>query len=278
MIVEGKQDRAALLRHLVPSALVKVANGKDRLIAAYDGLESHLREQVIFLIDCDDEVPQRLKGKLDLVISSNRDMDADLVIEMGAFSTAALAVLGEQGESGGWVAEAAQLGLSRSLSLAVAMGIVVKFARERGLPCRVKIARKGIDRPLSLEDLEDVDFHQAAPISISRVANSFGRAMEWGDRDIRLVLDSSEALFATPCAAHGVRCEECMSKTFANGHQVVDALAGFLSTVHGAEITAPELARALRLAVTPSHVSEWNVAKRIRDWQTVTGLELIQAA
>ena len=84
VVVEGPTDRNALFPFLMPTVVVIPANGKNQVLHAFTELETSLRNAVLFLVDCDGGVDPRFKGHVELVISSNRDTEADLLFELGA--------------------------------------------------------------------------------------------------------------------------------------------------------------------------------------------------
>ena len=97
MVVEGASDRSALYPFVVPTAWVVPAYGKEQVLCAYDELEAPLRNGTLFIADCDGGVDARYKGNADLVITTNRDIEADLLFELQALERVALDVLAAHG-------------------------------------------------------------------------------------------------------------------------------------------------------------------------------------
>ena len=183
LIVEGLSDKRALLPFVDGSVAVIPADGKDKLLAAYVGLTDKERRHIAFVLDCDGSTPSELKGLHDLVITTNRDVEADLIFELRAFQHYCLELLAHVYDSPLEVDREASTIVSMAAHISGILGAVVTVGGGEGL--RLKVADGNRRRRLRLSDLPELRGWLADPhvVGADEVAAAVARRLAWTDRD-----------------------------------------------------------------------------------------------
>lgn len=278
VIVEGSSDKRALSAFLNPDAVTIPANGKDFLIHAYDFLEARLRRGVIFLLDCDGRVDQRFKGNIDLVLTSNRDMEADLVFELNAVRRLAHEFLAPAASSAGEIEGFVASITADACTLSGTIGLTRDAAKEHGLPVRIRDHVTGKKRKVGLLDLSEAT-RWAADIRIfgvGELTNALGGFLGWTREQMAFVSGRSATVANAPCIKHSVNtCWPCLRRSNCNGHDLVDALYLVLCARHRIDTRVEEVARALRMGIGPESLAAWTVARRISAWEAANECSVI---
>jgi len=262
----------------VDTAQVVPASGKDHVLRAFDELEDHLRAETVFIVDCDGGIEDRYKGSRELVITTNRDIEADILFELNALPRLALDVLAGRANNPSSVQALADDALSQAATLATFIGLVHSAAIALTLPTKV-IGANGRRQKFRLTDLAELH-HRVQTNGLrdaEAVANAVAPLVGWDTDDVNAVSAKAAASAQQPCAEHGRRgCSQCLRRAYCNGHQLVDALGAVFATRHGVRMTRPELERAVRLAADPTRVPAWKVAERVRDWGVAVGIQILR--
>jgi hypothetical protein len=270
LVVEGITDKRALFPFLAPDVVVVPADGKDKLIRTFEELEAELRPGVLFLLDCDGGIEQRLKGHLDLIITTNRDLEADLMFELRALERVAYEHLSSFVEAPGDLEPVVSRLLADASVLTAMIGIVQGAAVRLGFSMRVIDARTGDRRRLRLTDLQPVRswLNDVASLELRDVANVVGQVVGWPRADKDAVSIAAEEVGIINCARHDeVRCFGCWKMSHCNGHLLTQATALAFDVYHRVRVDVKDLDRALRIAADTTLIPEWDVARRIRRWE-----------
>jgi len=244
----------------------------------YDELEAPLRNGTLFIADCDGGVDARYKGNADLVITTNRDIEADLLFELQALERVALDVLAAHGPNPRSVQRMGAAALELASRLAVSLGLLQTTAITLGLPTRVIDAGSGGRRRFRLADVAGIDARLAGGVapSVAELASEVGPLVGWTPAQKARIVGSARGVGQTRCTEHRTQhCLICLRRTQCNGHHLVDAISIVLSARHGARIGSVELNRALRVAADRSQLGSWGVVRRARAWEAGSGMKVI---
>jgi hypothetical protein len=262
--VEGHRDRKALLPLASDGAYIVPAGGREKLVFAFEELAEEFRDRVLFILDCDGGVEVRLKGRPGLVITSNRDMEADLVLELNAVEAVILQVANVCDIPNGRALSTHVV--SQACDLSAAFGAVLAGAWACGYP--TKIGGKGGRRPhtVTLLDIDDHWSSGALTKTSQELADRVAAVIPWDGEERGMVVDWMEAARGKACRRHGfVKCSSCWYRSYSRGHDLVDALGIVLTTLANVKIEA--LDELLRLGLDRSRVGDWSVARRVRSWE-----------
>jgi len=277
-IVEGVSDRAALMPHFAGEVVLKAAKGREKLLSAYFGLESSLRSPVVFIFDCDGNTPLELKGQVDLVISSNRDMEADLIFDLNAFHGVTQDYLGRIYEDTAVVRAHTEAAVEQASEMSTDLGLILKGAKAMGLTTHIKRPRAGIDRVITVTDVNDAafDFSSRRPSDLSTLSQAVGTVLGWGQLDIEEISKRANSEYETHCARHETVCGRCRKRQLANGHHLVDALSLILDRVHGQIVSPSLVASGLRMSPSPLALKSWVVLRRLKAWEDASGMRVLR--
>lgn len=277
LVVEGITDKRALMPLLDPSVVVIPADGKDKLVAAFDGLTGSHRNGVAFILDCDGETHRRLKGHLELVITTNRDVEADLILIVGAFRRVAFELLAQHFDARKQIEDAAEAIVDDASFFATKFGLVRVTAVRLGL--RVKLQdcvtrRKRAIRPSDLVELSDMLMH-SGQVSIDEISTGVGAILGWSDQQVAQVVEACVSVRKGFCIRHGERCVPCQTQRYCGGHVLVDVLPALVLLRYGVVTNARVLDSHLRIASSSCDLAVWGVPERLRKWQEFSGQPLM---
>jgi len=267
VVVEGTTDRSAIFPFLESNVVVIPGNGKDQVLRAFSDLEPSLRHGVLFIVDCDGGVDPFFKGHLELVISANRDIEADLLFELGALERVALSILSTVAANPQDAVETAHSLLVSASMVAVGFGVIRTAAQSASLPVRVLDARTGLRRRLTVFDAPSVvgaPVHDSAE-AVAELLREMGSLLKWSGSDQTSVAELTHQILRTPCTLHGSStCLVCQQNRYCGGHDLVESLSLFLRIRHNIRLPASDLDRDLRIAADRSRLSSWRVVQRGR--------------
>ena len=275
LVVEGSTDRSVLLPFASESTIIVVSRGKDRLVPAYQQLAPGLRHSVLFVLDCDGNTPGHLKGKEDLVLSTNRDLESDLIFELDVLQRVVLEILADRVESLASARAVTDQLVAAAADYATSLGIVQDSARCLKLPVRVVDALTGRKRRLRPSDLVGINKALSGDTLVDcyEVAKDAAAVLGWSASQYRRVEGAIQRTEQNECTRHrSVGCLTCRRMRHCNGHSLVDALARALFVVEGHRMPAEELDRLLRVASTGAVVDNWAVLARVKRWQQARGI------
>lgn len=269
IVVEGSSDRRALYPFLHPKTVVVAANGNYHVVSAFDGLETDVRKGILFILDCDGTVDERLKGHRELVITTNRDIEADLLFELDGLTRVAYSVLGGAVSREEIDTQVRDL-LRFARQLTSTIGLIQTSARSLGLRVRVASRSSGQRRPLRLRDVRDIPQWAARLYrpSILEAAKAIANSTGWSEEDVEAVAGRAVELRESICKPHSrSACASCRYMTHCNGHYLVEAISLALTQHHSVRISAEELDRSVRIAADPRRLGDWQVVRRIQAWE-----------
>lgn len=276
LVAEGGGDKVALTRHLDSSVRVKVAGGRETLVAAYLELEAHYRDRVVFVADCDGDTDQTLKGQVDLVISQNRDIQADHGLSLGALQPSLEVFLSPQYESQAQLRAVAENAAHAIRRVARVLTLLVVVAARHGLPTQVKVRGVG-KRVLSAINLDAVvDWKSGTVPSVEAYAVEAGRLLAWSMDDVELVRTRIEALLVEACRRHSLStCDDCLDCTYIGGHQLIAASESYIVRTLGSQLGENEVSNLLYACANGTLLDSWDVYRRLRVWSDASGFVIV---
>ncbi|MFD2082935.1 hypothetical protein [Actinopolymorpha cephalotaxi] len=255
------------------------ANGKTEVVRVFDGLGRRHRQGVLFIVDCDNEIEDRLKGHSEFVISANMDIDADLVFELSALDRVATECLADRLLDGDELRVATSELLIGATELSIGVTVVQQAARRRRLPTKV-VSDMGGRREFRVRDLSDelLDEIGSGDSFVRKLAADMANLIEWSDRELRLITAEAVDMYGKPCGPHGIdHCIECHRRSSCRGHTLVQAISVVLKKRHNVSIGVPVLESLLRTGADRRRLEGWEVARRIRRWEDVSGYKVLAA-
>lgn len=259
---------------LAPTVRIVPAHGKSVLLEAYDGLVgSGFDQKMFFLMDCDNDTPDNRKGMHDLAVTCHRDLEADLLFSLDAFDRVAIDFLSAVHYELSAIESVAERTLERALNLAAMCSVVRDAARSCALRVRFTDPHSGHRRVARPDDLR-AQLPSATNLTLDLVANAMGGVIGWTRDEVQGVLAASPGIVSCPHTSEG--CSACRLLTFCNGHDAVQALAYMLTTETGIYVGAKEVEAQLRVGLDRRRVEHWPVGKRIRKWESRTGVRLLR--
>lgn len=280
VVVEGSTDRRALTSMLARRARIVPANGRDIVLGAYRALQSNPLDRCLFVADCDGNFPDDLKGLSDLIITSHRDIEADLMFELRGHERISMEYLGEAMLPIEETYLRSDEAFSLCSSVVYRLGITKDAARGLGLRLRYLDVNRGQRIRISLADLPSAQSwlgREEAP-GFDEIVQDMAFVLGWSDEEARRVESMADLTESALCRTHtNPICTPCLNRRFCNGHDMVIAFALHLEVRLGQEVSAREIDRHLRLGADRTLITRWNVAERIRRWEMVRGLPVLAA-
>jgi hypothetical protein len=231
----------------------------------------------LVLIDCDGEVPDELKGLPDLIISANRDLEADLLLELNALRRYAMDLVADSAVNRAEAEARIATTLERALAVAAELERVRRAARASGVTTRLLDPVTGRRRKVAARDLPVAAtwLSTADRVSTADVVQAYGAAAGWSPEDEDLVIQATRHTVATPCVPHGARqCAPCEYRALCVGHDLVELVAQALRDETGWTLELTEVDRGLRVASDRQLVADWCVSVRGRRWAEGAGVVL----
>lgn len=247
-MVEGDSDRRVLRGLCVTPKQIVVSTNKVLSLDAYAQMNSRDRQRMVFVVDCDDDIPPQVRGA-NLIITKHLDLEADL-LDLGVLEGVVAEVVKDATED--TIPEIAKELLRLAVRLAAPVGRMRKAARGLG------IAMKAIE-PWRIDfesfDCEDGIDQDQAFNEVSRRA-ALTRHQE---KQMLGELSSVPGGFAV-----------------CNGHDLIAAVEHVLRTKYRVpKAVARGIDSMVHLAFRPSHANCWVVVERLRRWEAKTGRRLL---
>lgn len=275
VIVEGDDDRRAIFPFLSGPVVVVPAGGKTNVLAAYQQLEIKFRAGVVFIVDCDGSLAEPMKGRVDLVITTNRDIEADLLLELKAFDRVADEYLSPEATDPAELANLSIELLDIAADLAHHIGVLQASAAGLGLRTR-RLGKAKNGGKIRVFDLPSAEaMASGSPRDLDALATDLAALTGWSPVEREAVIELAEQHLQEECAHSAQCCSDCRRQRHANGHHLVDCVTATLANHSSTDIAASEVAHALRIGADRSLVSGWEVAKRLQRWQDERGLVLL---
>jgi hypothetical protein len=253
MIVEGDADRRFFAPRWVSVSNVVVASNKTLVMDAHGGMLEQDRGRILCLVDCDDDVARgTLRGAPDLIITTNADMEADLVAQ-GAIRAVVAQVVQGALSSEERLDEIAHEVIDRSGACTIPLGRLRRAARVAGIALEF--------RPWEF-DYEGVRARGATEID---------------EAAVRVELQRRAGLTASQMA----RIERNLAAmrtdySICNGKDVIAACASVLRTDYGVpRRRLDNLDDMVRLGIGQAEFEAWDVARRVRRWEDAHGTRVL---
>jgi hypothetical protein len=254
LVVEGATDKKLFRRLCNDPQQILVTDGKSILLDAHASMQSGDSGKIVFLVDCDGDVPTGiLKGEPDLIVTRYSDLEADLVALGGLVPIVGELLPASRMPPDDKLAAVADEVKGYAVRLAIPIGRVRRAARLLGI---------------SLKDLKSWEIDFMALRSESGSAD-LGRAIHAVTRCVSLTSSQEQRLRKTATGVAG-GYEIC------NGHDLVSAIETVLRIDYGVHRRKVQsLDSMLRMAMYPGTCSEWDVVRRLRRWQEIHGRSLL---
>lgn len=249
VIAEGSDDRK-LLGRVIPRYQILPAGGRRRLLEAYEAVGAAEAERILFVADCDYDVPAgTLRGHPNLVLTDNPDVEADLV------------GLGVVRELVSQLVPAASVGDDELERLTTAVQEqAVELAQAIG---RLRHAARVNAIDLKFDGLELIHFRQQA----TKVVVS--------EELIRVVRQRSGAFQYTEQDLSHLRELAPTGLKVCNGHDLLQAVAVVLRQDHNVgQDKLKHIEDMTRLACSEPLLADWPVLTRIGAWERQTGRQV----
>jgi hypothetical protein len=271
LVVEGASDKKSF-QPLLDSAFHFVpARGKDMVLWAHDALASEGITDCLFIVDCDGSLDAKWLGQPCLIVSTNRDVEADLLFDVSAFERMALEFLSDHVTTRIDCQILAGSLLALAKNLTGGFGVVLDAARTEGVPISRVDKITGTRVRIRMKELGELrDWVQNfVSIDAGEMLTSVSAEMNWSKAEVDRVRGVMEHGSVKLCRIHSVAaCLSCIARRFSNGHDLVDVLSLGISQRCGYSVSEAEVARAIRLATSSEELKNWDVANRIDRWST----------
>lgn len=279
VVVEGLSDRRAFGRILHPEVRVVPAQGKETVLNSRQFLTDAERARCTLIIDCDGEVSPNWLECDDVIVSTNRDLEADLIIELRVMHSVAYEYLAPLYDNGTALGAHVSRLEGYVLEFASLLGLVLDAARRRHRRVRVTDPRTLKRRRVQVSDLPEASSWLAdyrLP-SANEVAEAVGARVGWSGAEQEEIIAEAAAGGGKLCRRHGRGdCRDCKIRRFGNGHDIVDIAAIVLTDHAGHAVAAGEVARAMRIALGVEFRAErWSVVERLVRRERAIGLPIV---
>ena len=253
VVVEGATDKAMLAPKYTSVNQVVVSTGKMLLLEAHSLMRDDYRGRIVFIVDCDDDVPRgRLRGATDLIITTNGDMEADLV-SLGALRWVVSKVVPAALRSEARLDEVTEQVRERSSAVAIEVGRVRRAART----CGIKLDFEPWDLQFGVMRTPGTVNVDAA--AVFREVIRAGGLREVQRRRIEARIEDH------PCAYR-----------VCNGKDVLEAAVSVLMTDF--RVPRRKLGAIVEMAqsgVAAERFESWDVVRRVRRWEERYGMQLL---
>jgi hypothetical protein len=277
-IVEGASDKQSLAQILHPTARVVPARGKEMVLLSREHFTTQEQRRLVLVVDCDGQSNSAWFEDGMVIVSESRDMDADLILILGAFERVLTDyVIGRFDSPSEAEAEVAFWRIFASATTAN-FGIVLDAARALGKPIKIADPVSELRRRIGVRDLDETQWwiaKRSIP-SIQTMARSLATKIGWSDQTLEAVVELAVDGGAKRCRHHSIGdCVSCKTRRFSNGHDIVDLVATIASFEGGFQVTSGEIARAFRIGYQGERAPVWEVHKRLAARQETIGLPLV---
>lgn len=253
MVVEGWDDKRIFQRYARRPQQIVVAGGKRLLLAARDAADDDDAKRILFIADCDFDVPLgRLSPGNGLIVTTHADAESDLislgVLEHVVVEFVAAAVHEDRAET---LSEIVQ---RRAVAISSCLG-------------QIRLAALGLGEALELErlDLRKFRLENTDQVDFGKLIRAAYGTM--GSTSIPLPVFADRVYESVP------------SYSACNGHDLLRAIADVLRRDFKArDVTADRVATCIRLSFGPELFRQWAVAERVRLWEDRVGRWVLERA
>jgi hypothetical protein len=247
LVVEGRDDVRLFSPHSVGLVSLLPCGNKVKLLDAYARLERGEEARIVFVVDCDYDVPTgRLTPASNLIVTDYVDVESDL-IHLGLLKRLILELVPSAVGSDAQLEETSRVVFERARTLAEEIG---RF--------RLLSTRDGLG--LNFERLVYKRYRSKGGMLVDR--EKLGRALHKTNHTCGL---TPEALVSEACGVQG-------SSKLCNGKDMLLAIETVLHDDFGVKTSKiKQLDVLLRLAMTGEMMQQWRVVRRLSAWQQATG-------
>jgi hypothetical protein len=277
LVVEGTSDRQSIVPFLADSVHVAAAGGRPGVLKAREKCQEEGISNCLFLVDCDGLTSADWLGHSNLIISSNRDLEADFHLELRSFERFGMQHLAKGADSVHEIRAVVTQLSDYVLRMASRLGIVLDAARAVKLPLRL-VDSNGARRRIRFGDIpSSVSWaREKVLLSEEELAEEIGSVLGWTVEDRQRLAAFSVQARAKTCRSHGLSdCHACAARRFCNGHDLVEfttlTMCGHLDAV----IPIQEVSSNLRMAADSRRLRGWDVMRRIGAWESAAGRQLL---
>ena len=270
VIVEGGSDVKLIQPFLSDGLHYIAARGKEMVLTAYETLVSEGVDDCLFIVDCDGVIEAQWLGRTGLVVSSNRDVDADLLFELNSFERLSLEFFAELAGTPQECMEQGRVIMQRARDITGRFGVVLDAARGLGAITKVTNVVTGGRQRLRLTDLLMLDGWLDGPLpDMAEIIGGCASALSWTDSQRARIAKAVELGSRKHCRLHSTpACEACMPRRYQRPRS--DRCS---RPIHhprvGFDVSPAEVARAVRLGSTSQDAGHWPVVSRARAWLSI---------
>lgn len=282
LVAESNSDTNTLAHLLDDNVRLQKGQGKVNCVGAHQYLNAEERKRALFLVDCDGEDNDAILGKEGLVVSQNRDLEADLFFCLSSFENIIVSKLAVTDGDVRHFRTEARACLEFATDLATQVGLIRDLAARRRMRVKVWDKSQGKKRKIGIRDISNVDdlCGGIASTGLEQIVAEFAGLLDWTVDEQRELLSISASNASHPCRMHTAQnCPPCKARRFANGHELVDIGARLLALRFGddseeADFVAFE--KSLRLSPSPFEIQQWNTLRRFRRFEEWSGTRILR--
>jgi hypothetical protein len=255
LIVEGETDKRLLAPRWVPISSVVVATNKTLVVGAHAAMLEKDRGRIVCLVDCDDDVARgTLGGAPDLIITTNADVEADLVAQ-GAIRAVVAQVVSGALSSDSDLDEITTAVVTRSCACTIPLGRLRRAARLAGIALEFE--------PWKF-DYESVRARRTDVVDEAAIQSELQLRASLTAPQMRRIR-SHVAAIADDYA-------------ICNGKDVIAACASVLKMDFGVpKRRLDNLDDLVRLGLGQAEFEAWDVIRRVRRWEASHGTRVFAA-
>lgn len=246
IVVEGWDDKRVFRRYARRPQQIVVAGGKRLLIAARDAADADDAGRILFVADCDFDVPLgRMSPGNGLVVTTHADVESDL-IDLGVLEHV--------------VAELVSVAIHEDR-----LGLLTAQVHERAVSLA---SRLGQIRLAGLAFCEALDVHR---LELRKFRRQHSAEVDFEKLIRSAYTSTSDPQMSLTDFTKRVHASS-PSYSACNGHDLVRAIADVIRRdFKGQGATEESVARCVRLSFSSDMFDRWEVATRVRAWEDAMG-------
>jgi hypothetical protein len=254
LILEGGNDVRLFLARSIGAQSLIACGCKRTLLEAHSMLQPAEHLQMVFLADCDYDVPTgRLTPRPNLIVTEFTDVEADL-LSLGLLERIILELVPQAIESEEQRSVITETVMHRASSLAEAIGRFRLLSAQQDLRLVFKGLKLSRHRNLGTSGAD-----------VKKLAQTLTARSE------SCVLSAADLHTAVAEIEGGIK--------MCHGKDLLSAIVAVLHQDYGVPGTRlTETQSMLRLALTPEAFDRWDVVRRIRIWEQRTGRRVLAVA
>jgi hypothetical protein len=247
LMVEGRNDVRVFIRHVISATTLIPCGNKRKLLEAHALLRPGEDQHVVFVVDCDYDVPAgRLRPGGNLIVTEHVDVEADL-IRLGLVERLVTELVPSALESEARKVAVTHAVVERSSALAEAIGKFRLLTASEDIRIRFHGLRY---RRYRTQSAISADMEKLGATLHNSAENCTMTPIE--------LVAAAEALPGGPKICHG--------------KDMIGSVAAVLHDDFGVDMReVAGIPGMLRLAITDEAFARWGVSRRLAQWQRATG-------